>query len=230
MLGRQVSQLAIIEGDVTPGMVGAARNALLLPGAVRGCAVSVQGPKLPLWHQIEFRAIAAGLLLLFGVGAAELVLQLRQNVTEAESVRVGKVAAEMDQAVSRVQVRVDAIKKLQDDIKAKNDAVNQLQKRMDLLSIDVPKRSALVLSIFSELSRTVSDEVVMDRFEETPSDGFRVTAWSLTEKSAQQFVKAYQSVMEPMGYKVVDVTVGPQIGRLSLQGYILRLRLVYVQS
>lgn len=230
MLGRQVNQLSIVEGDITPGMVGAARNALQMAGGSRGCAVSVQGPKLPLWNQIEFRAIAAALLLVIGVGAAEVVLQLRQNIAETEAERVGKQAAEMDQAVSRVQVRVDAIKKLQADIKAKNDALSLLQKRMDLLSIDVPKRSALVLGIFSELSRTVTDEMVIDRFEETPNDGFRVTAWALTEKSAQQFVKSYQSVMEPMGYKVVDVTVGPQIGRLSLQGYILRLRLVNVQN
>ncbi len=226
MLGRPVNQLEIVNGDATSGMLGAARNALLLAGAERSCAVSVQGAKLPIWQNIEFRAMAAGLLLVIGVGAAEAVLQLRQNLAEAEAERVGKAAAVMDEAVAKVQVRIDEIKKLKDELKAKNETLDKLQKRIDLLAIDVPKRAALVQSLLADLSSTVPEDMVIDRIEETTKDGFRISAWSLTEKSAQQFVKAFQSAMESLGFKVMDVTVSSQTGRLSLQGYALRFRLV----
>ncbi|NOS95247.1 MAG: hypothetical protein HOP26_02365, partial [Methylotenera sp.] len=230
MLGRPVNPLEIVKGDATPGMLGAARNALALAGAGRSCAVSVQGAKLPLWQSIEFRAIAAGLLLVIAVGAAEAVLQLRQNLAQAEAERVGKAAAVMDETVGKVQVRIDEIKKLKDELKAKNETLDKLQKRIDLLAIDVPKRTALVQSLLADLSSTVPEDMVIDRIEETPKDGFRVSAWSLTEKSAQQFVKAFQSAMESLGFKVMDVTVSSQTGRLSLQGYALRFRLVNQQD
>ncbi|MDD2932504.1 MAG: hypothetical protein PHO76_01310 [Methylotenera sp.] len=230
MLGRPVNQLAIVKADATPGMLGAARNALSLAGAGRSCAVFVQGAKVPLWQSIEFRAVAAGLLLVMTVGAAEVVLQLRQNLAEAEAERVGKAAAVMDEAVGKVQVRIDEIKKLKDGLKAKNESLDKLQKRMDLLTIDVPKRNELVQSLLADLSSTVPEDMVIDRIEETPKDGFRVSAWTLTEKSAQQFVKAFQSAMESLGFKVMDVTVSSQTGRLSLQGYALRFRLVNQQD
>ncbi len=230
MLGRPVNQLEIVKGDATPGMLGAARNALVLAGAERSCAVSVQGAKVPLWQSVEFRAIAASLLLVLGLGAAEAVLQLRQNLAEAEALRVGKAAAVMDEAVGKVQVRIDEIKKLKDELKTKNETLDKLQKRIDLLAIDVPKRTALVQSLLADLSSTVPEDMVIDRIEETPKDGFRVSAWSLTEKSAQQFVKAFQSAMESLGFKVMDVTVSSQTGRLSLQGYALRFRLVNQQD
>jgi hypothetical protein len=226
MLARPVNQLAAVVGDATPGMLGAARHALGFNGQTRCCAISVQGPKMPLWQSLEVRAIAAGLLLALGLGTAELVLQLQQNLAEAEREKVTQQAGVMDEAIGRVQVQIDAIKKLQDSLKARNDEMALLKSRTDLLSIDVPKRSAFLQSLFVELSSITPEDMVIESIEETPRDGFRVVAWSLTEKSAQQFVKGFQSSMDPYGLKVVDVSVGSQTGRLNLFGYILRLRLV----
>jgi hypothetical protein len=224
LLGHTVDQLKTIKGEATPSMVGAARHTLALAGATRCCAVSVQGPKVPLWQKIEVRAFAAGLLLIVGLGAAELVLQLRQNLAEAEHERVTKAAAIIDEAISKVQVQIDHIKKLQGDLKAKDDEMMQLKNRMDLLAKEVPKRSALVQSLFAELNSTVPDDMVIDSIEETPQFGFKVAAWSLSEKSAQQFVKSFQAAIEPSGLKLMEVTVSSQLGRLGLQGYLLRFR------
>lgn len=225
MLGQPVKSLVVQGVEATPGMLGAARHALEQAGAERGCAVSVQGPKVPLWHRIEFRAIAAGLLLVIGLGTAEAVLQIRQGIAEAERDRIGKKAAEMDAAIAKVQGRIDHIKKLQGDLKARNDEIEALHKRKELLATEVPKRAALVESLLAELSSTVADDMVIDRIEENPQFGFRITAWSLSEKSAQQFVKAFQSAMAPSGMKIKDVTVDSKPGRLSLLGYELKFRL-----
>lgn len=225
VLGRNVNQLGLISSEVTPGMLGAARHLLEMPGAERGCGVSVQGPKLPIWQSIEARAIAAGLILLIGVGAAETMLQIRQSLAEKAHEEVTAQAAVMNEAIARVQVQIDAINKLKETLKAKNDEIDSLKMRTDVLAVDIPKRTAFLQTLLVELSSITPDDMVIDRIEETPRDGFRFTAWSLTEKSAQQFVKSFQSAMEPYGLKVEDVSVGSQVGRLGLAGYILRLRL-----
>lgn len=230
MLGRPVNQIAVVKGNASPGMLGAARHALGLSGASRCCAVLVQGPKVPLWSKVEFRAIAAGLALFLCIGGAELVLQLRQNLAESDREKFTKSAALMDEAVAKVQMRIDAIKKLKEDLKAKNESAETLQKRIDLLTIDVPKRMALVQKIIGDLMMVVPEDMVIDRIEETTKDGFKITAWSLSEKSAQQFVKSFQASLESSGLNIVDVSVSPQIGRLNLQGYTLRFRAVDLQK
>lgn len=230
MLGKPVNQLATVKGDVSSGMLGAARHAMSLLGATRCGAVLVNGPKVPLWNKVEFRALAAGLFLLLSVGAAELVLQLRQNLAEAEHEKAAKAAATMDEAVAKVQVRIDAIKAMKADIKAKNEAIDKLQKSIDLLTVDVPNRTALVQKLMNDLSITVPEDMVIDRIEESSKDGFKVLAWTLSEKSAQQFVKSFNAAMTSVGLSAVDVTVTPQTGRLSLQGYGLRFRAVNTQN
>ncbi|PPC97352.1 hypothetical protein [Methylotenera mobilis] len=225
MLGRPVNQLSSISSQVTPGMLGAARHLLEMEGAARCCGVSVLGPSVPIWQSVEARAIAAALLLLLGVGAAETILQLRQNLAEQAHEEITAQAAVMDEAVGRVQVQIDAINKLKESLKAKNDEIDLLKTRTDLLAVDAPKRSAFLQALLIELSSVTPDDMVLERIEETPRDGFRFTAWSLSEKSAQQFVKSFQSAMDPYGLKVVEVSVGSQVGRLGLTGYILRLRL-----
>jgi hypothetical protein len=60
--------------------------------------------------------------------------------------------------------------------------------------------------------------VVIDRIAEDPIYGFTINAWSLNDKSAQEFVKTLQVAVHPLGYKLKDVTVSSQTGRLGLMG------------
>ncbi len=46
-----------------------------------------------------------------------------------------------------------------------------------------------------------------------------MNAWSINEKSAQEFIKSLQIAIHPLGYKLKDITVTEQTGRLGLLGY-----------
>jgi len=48
--------------------------------------------------------------------------------------------------------------------------------------------------------------------------GYSITAWAINEKSAQEFVKDFQIAVHDLGYKLKDITVTQQTGRLSLLG------------
>ena len=60
---------------------------------------------------------------------------------------------------------------------------------------------------------------MIDRIAEDPIYGFTINAWSLNEKSAQEFIKVFQVAVHPLGYKLKDITVATQTGRLGLLGY-----------
>ena len=65
----------------------------------------------------------------------------------------------------------------------------------------------------------MSDDIVINRIAEDSINGFAINAWSLNEKSAQEFVKTFQVAVYPLGYKLKDITVTGQTGRLGLLGY-----------
>lgn len=203
---------------VTLGMLGAARHVLKMKGAHIVTGVPVSNPQPGLLQRLEVRAILAGLALLLTIGAAEAVLQVRQSLIEAENERVSKDLKVVDDAIARIQAKVDEIKKLKDSIKTLQTEQKETEAAASLLSADLPKRNQAIISLLSELNRSVSDEVVIDRIAEDPIYGFSFNAWALNDKSAQEFVKTFQVAVNPLGYKLKDVTVSSQTGRLGLMG------------
>jgi hypothetical protein len=84
----------------------------------------------------------------------------------------------------------------------------------------------LVLALLDELGRSVSDDVVVDKIEETPRDGFRIYAWSITERGATQFVQTFKEAMAGWDVSVEDVSTFPQQGRYNLPGYAVKFEAV----
>lgn len=204
---------------VSLGMLGAARHVMNMKGAHLVTGVPVSNPQPALLQRTEVRAIFAVMALLFAIGIAEIVLQARQGWVEYENKKVSKELKVIDDAIARVQGKADAVKKLKDSIKDLQAEIKDVDAAINLLSVDLPKRNQTVISFLNELNRSVSEDVVIDRISEDPIVGFTVSAWSLNEKSAQEFVKTYQVAVHPLGYKLKDITVVGQTGRLGLMGY-----------
>lgn len=203
---------------VTVGMLGAARHMFKMKGAHRVAGVPVSNPQPSLLQRLEIRAFLAGLALLLIIGLAEVVLQIRQSLIESELERVSKDLKVIDDAIARTQAKVDAIKLLKDNIKT----LQAEQKRNDgathLLSADLTKRNETIISLLNALSRSVSEDVVINKIAEDTIYGFTINAWALNDKFAQEFVKTFQVAVHPLGYKLKDVTVSSQTGRLGLVG------------
>ncbi len=203
---------------VSLGMLGAARHVMGLKGAHSITGVPVSNPQPGLLQRPEVRAILAGFALLCLIGTAELVLQVRQSLIESENERVSKELKVIDDAIARVQAKVNEVKKLKDAASNLQNEKKGAESALTLLSVDLPKRNQTIISFLNELERSVNEDVVIDRISEDPIYGFTINAWSLNEKSAQEFIKTFQVAMQPLGYKLKDVTVGSQTGRLGLMG------------
>jgi hypothetical protein len=182
-------------------------------------AVPVGEPLPPLMQRPLIRSILASLVILVLLGLAEASLQVRQYLIESEKEQVDKDLAKINAAIARVQTKIDEVKKLKESIKDKQEEIKELNSSIELISIDLPKRNQTLTQFLNELSRTISDDVVIDKIAEDTVFGFSVYAWSINEKSAQEFVKSLQIAIHPLGYQLKDITVTEQTGRLGLLGY-----------
>lgn len=180
--------------------------------------VPVGEPLAPLMQRPAVRAGVGGLIILGLVGAAEATLQVRHFMIESEKEVVDKDLTEIKQAIARLQAKVDEVKKLKDDIKDKQDEIKELNRSVKLISVDLPKRNQTLNNFLAELNRTVNEDVVIDRINEDTIYGFSISAWAINEKSAQEFIKNFQIAIHDLGYKLKDITVTEQTGRLGLLG------------
>lgn len=229
MIGREVEVMTAMGGSedgLMPGMEGAARNALGMPGALLACEIPAAGPRIPLWQQPQFRLAAAGVLLVLLLGVAEAVLQTRQYLLESEHEQVAAKMAEFDAAKARVEAEIDKVKAAKDKIKAVKDEMAQVDRRMGFYGGTLAERSVLVQLLLEELASTVPGDVVIDKIEETPRDGFRIYAWSVTERGATQFVQSFKETMASWDLVVEDVSMMPQQGRYNLPGFAVKFEAV----
>jgi hypothetical protein len=102
--------------------------------------------------------------------------------------------------------------------KDKQEEIKDINRSVKLISEDLPKRNQTLNNFLVELNRTVNEDVVIDRINEDTIYGFSVSAWAINEKSAQEFVKNFQIAVHDLGYKLKDITVTEQTGRLGLLG------------
>ena len=206
-------------GRVSLGMLGVARHAMRMKGASLVSGVSVLEPQPPLMQHMGVRAALAGLALLGLIGVAEGVLKVREYLIDNENKKISKELEKVKKVADAMQAKVDEVKKLKDQIKALRENKKEVLATLDLLNVDLPKRSKLVITLLDELANATSDDVVVNKLSEDSVKGFKVEAWAINEKSAQEFIKAYQTAVHRLGYRLKDVTVAQSTGRLGLSGY-----------
>lgn len=229
VLGRTVQilqpEVGGVSGSVSVGMAGVAAQELGLVPRIN-CPVPTRGPRIPLRSRPLFHLAAGVVLLGIGLAAAEITLQVRQYLVQGVADKVNARAAELDGAVAQVQQRVDAIKKLKDEIHAIQEEQTQLEAQETFHLDTLPRRAAFLQTLFDELDEVATEEVVLDRLAEEPKKGLVVQAWALSENAAQQFAEALRRGMEPWRLALAEVTVSERVGRLGLPGYAISLRIV----
>lgn len=230
MLGREVRLLQGASEVASAGVLGAAGNILRAsdPG-LRGCGISVRGPRPPVWHRVEARAIAAVTIIAIVIALLELTLYVRHDLAKAEHARTAEAKKKFDAVVAEAQAKVDAVQKVKDEIKAKKTAIATLTARFDFFAIDLPSRAVFIRTMLEQLASTVSEDIVINAVEETPNLGFRVAGWGLSDTAAQQFIKSFKTAMAPWDTDVVDPVVRTQSGRLGLLGHDIHFRLIEVK-
>lgn len=218
LIGQPVKSFSHLGHSTNQGLKAAAMHYFGQKTNVPLASVPVGEPLAPVMQRPAVRAAAGGLIILGLVGLAEATLQVRQYMIESEKEIVDKDLAKIKEAIARLQAKVDAVKKLKDDIKDKQEEIKEIDRSVKLISVDLPKRNQTLNNFLVELNRTVNEDVVIDSINEDTIYGFSISAWAINEKSAQEFVKNFQIAIHDLGYRLKDITVTEQTGRLGLLG------------
>ncbi|MDP2152686.1 MAG: hypothetical protein Q8J66_03385 [Methylotenera sp.] len=218
--------------QMTAGMLGAAMHTLGVAADAPCCDVPTAGPRKPLFKRVEVRASVFAATLLVLILIAETVLFVRQMQIGEVYARVSADEKKLNEAVKEVQAVIDRINGQKSQLQTQQNERLRLEARLRFFAEDLPDRSVFVQALFAALENTVTESVVIDRIEEltpqaaSPQIGFNLTAWALTEEAAQRFIKAIKDAILPWKMDVDDIHVTVQPGRLKLDGYLVRLRLI----
>ena len=121
------------------GMLGAARHVMRMKGAQMLAGVPVSNPQPSLTQRLGVRAVLAGVALLLAIGLAELVLQVRHNMIKSENEKVTKELKTINDAIARLQAKVDEVNKTKDAIKELQEDKKEGESAVSLLSVDLPE-------------------------------------------------------------------------------------------
>lgn len=199
-------------------MIGATSHILGLPRARNVLGVSVHEPLPPLMQRFEVRAIltvAAIILLLIltelGILGKQLWIDYQQHLIKDDLALVEKTRKEIQDNINRV-------KALEAELKALEDKKKSLTKIQEIYGEKLPERNETLQLFLKAFEASVDDGVVFDRVSEDGIRGFTINAWALDETSAQNFIKRFQLNINPLGYRLKDIVVSQQTGRLGMVG------------
>lgn len=184
-------------------------------------SVSTDEPLAPVMQRIEVRAVLAAMALIAIILLSETGLFLRQFYIEAKSASIAEDVGNIRSTIQRIKDETKKVDVLKAEIKDTGAEKKQADTLVQLVSKELPARNERLSEVLSALEKTVTEDVVIEKISEDTILGFKISAWSLSEQAAQEFVKFFQIETHAMGYQVKDMTVTEETGRLGLIGYAL---------
>jgi hypothetical protein len=199
-------------------MIGAASNILGLTRARNVQGIYVRDPLPPLMQRFEVRTIltVAGFILLLiltelGMLGKQLWIDYQQHLIKDDLAKVEQIRKEIQDKINRV----NALKAELSSLEQQNSSLSRIQ---ELYGEKLPKRNEDLHAFIKAFEDAVDDGVVFDKVTENSTRGFTISAWALDEVSAQNFIKRFQVLISPLGYRLKDITVSQQTGRLGMVG------------
>lgn len=214
--------------NVGAAMLGAARHAWHMPGGLLCCEVRTAGPKPAFWKRREVRLAAAGIAAVVLLLAVEVSLQMRFYLLESELAPLTQRHELVKQSIAKVEAEIEATKKVETEFSAKQAERDAIKSQITMLTSTLPERNSLVKGLLEDLDKMTPNDVVINSIQESGGQGFVVTAWALSDSSAQRFAKSFAEAARRWNQRVVDVQVTNQKGRLQVDGYALKFRLFAV--
>lgn len=221
ILGRKVEADFKRADKVSMAMRNAAMHFLDVKQTGYVEAVSAHEPKPPVMQRFEVRAILTVMALIAAILLSEVLLFGSAFYFKYRTALISDDVATIRSTIKRVQEEVKKVDTLKSEIKQIKAKEKHADTLITLVSDELPQRNQSLDKLFSALQKTVTDDVVIEQVTEDTILGFKLDAWSLTEQAAQEFVKYFQIAIHEDGYKVKDMTVTEETGRLGLIGYAL---------
>lgn len=200
-------------------MLGAASHAMGLSRAHNVQGVSVHEPLPPLMQRFEVRAILTMAGVILCLLLSELGMLGKQLWIDYQQHLIKDDLAKVEQTRKQLQDIIDRVKQLEKDQQTLEATNNTLQSIQTLYGEKLPMRNENLQKLLKAFESSVDEGVVFDKVTENGLRGFTINAWALDETSAQSFVKRFQVNVLALGYRLKDVTVSQQTGRLGMVGY-----------
>jgi hypothetical protein len=219
ILMRPVRRMATIPGKISLPMRNATRYFMRVKevGHVEG--VTVHEPLPPLLQRFSTRAILAALLVIGVIALAELGLVSSELFVSHQIAAISEDVGKIRSEVKRINTKISTIKTLQQDIDKKEADKKNATTMITLLTKELPERNQTLTLLMDKLQASVTEEVVINGIKENTLLGFDIKAWTLSDQSAQSFIKNFQLAIHSMNFSVKNLTVSEETGRLGLLGY-----------
>ncbi len=199
-------------------MIGAASHMLGLTRARNVQGIYVRDPLPPLMQRFEVRAILtmAGFILLLIL--TELGMLGKQFWIDYQQHLIKDDLAKVEQTRKEIQDKINRVNALKAELSSLEQQKKSLSRIQELYGEKLPKRNEDLHAFIKAFEDAVDDGVVFDKITENSARGFTISAWALDEVSAQNFIKRFQVLINPLGYRLKDITVSQQTGRLGMVG------------
>lgn len=200
-------------------MIGAASHSMGLSRARNVQGVSVHDPLPPLMQRFEVRAILAMAAFLLLLLLTELAMLGKQFWIDYQQYTIQDDLTKIEQARKAIQDNIDRVEALEAELDGLEKNAQSLTTIQTLYGEKLPARNQSLQEFLKALETAVDDGVVIDKVNENGIRGFTINAWALNETDAQNFIKRFQLTLNPLNYRLKDITVSQQTGRLGMIGH-----------
>lgn len=182
-------------------------------------AVSVHKALPRLMERTSVRAVLMCFLLVVLIGLSELALLGSRLWIKTNIASISQDVNRIKQEKKRINTKISAVNKLNAEIEKKEGEKKNNATMIALLTKDLPERNQRLSELMERLQESITQDILVDAILEDTLLGFNFRVWALSEQSAQSFVKKFQLAIHPMNYRIKNLTVKEQTGRLGLIGY-----------
>jgi len=184
------------------------------------------GEPAPIWYKrTEFKTALAIAVMLSGVVIAEVSLWVRGWLLASEKSTVDVALNKQRAVIAAMQKQIDLIQQLKTQIQTQTDQAERLKTGLRLFEHELPQRNQNLVDLMHAFENSVSEAVAVDSLIEDSMLGFTVNAWALDEAAAQEFAKRMQVNVHDLGFRLKEMTVNQQTGRLGLLGHGIKFNL-----
>jgi hypothetical protein len=219
------------QSTIAASLEGVARHALRLcaPGSL--VQIEAQAAAPPIWKTRAFWPWAIIVLLCITFVSIEISMHVQADRNEW---KLEELDVEYDR---RLAIKSEAahtqgeIKRLEEVLSTMEAEIQQKQKRMELLGDVILYRQKLVPGVLQAIGEAIPNDVVVDLLEENADrTGFSLEGWSLRETEGQLFGNLLNEKLAPWNYKVGDIRLTRARGRLGVDGFLLKIRLIQTEK
>ncbi len=212
---------------ILASLEGVARHALKKSRLGGLVGVLVQPPRPPIWKSKTFWPWAVIVGLLVALISTEISVRLRTLQRNAELVDL-EIEYEL-----RMQIKSEAsatrgdVRALDKELTEKEQEHTELMRRMEVLEDVIRYRQHLVPGVLQAIGVAIPPEVQLDSIQENEDrNGFYLEGWALRDTEAQRFGNLLNEKLAPWNYSLADLRLARGKGRLGLEGFVVKIRLV----